>query len=102
MNYLEQIKIVARIRKMMTNAGLDSISFVYHNNKPIITKDYQRYEIYIISQPSECEDTITVGAICYSPYGIYNLTIDSKSRKSTWNMIEKVVKREIARMGLND
>lgn len=89
------METLERIKKKMEDAGVDSIDFMYHRQRPIITKDYRRYEIYAIFKPEDGEDALTLGVISYSPYRAQDLKIDAKSRKSTWAMLERIVKESI-------
>ena len=86
-----------RIRKMMEDAGVDSIDFMLRTG-PSITIDCRRYEIKTIYRPDDDENFLWLSLVSSSPFGLEDLKIDFRNRKSTWKMLERIVEREIARL----
>ena len=89
------------IREMMESAEMSSIGFVYHNNKPRIQKDGVRYEILDIYAPDE-DGVVYIYGIPDYVWRLAHLSLDDKSRASSWRHLRDIVAKEIERLGRDE
>lgn len=91
---------IEEILNILKEEGVDSLDFLYHQNKPTVQKDGDRYEIMSISSGEE-EGTLEITGIKVYPsfeFKLSYLTVDSRWRSTSVNHIREIVQNEINRL----
>ena len=92
----DYIKYLDGIKRMLEDAGMMDLSFLYRRNKPTIQKDGYRYEILSIS---EDEGFLYMDAIQVYPsyrFAIDILKMDGSWREASWRKVYAIVEKETA------
>ena len=83
---------------MMNEAGAEYLSFLFHNTRPTIQKDGLKYEILDLFAPEPGDTCLSLSTIAPWGFSLHTLTIDGTARKSTWDALARLVRREIAKL----
>jgi len=84
---------INKIYKMMAEAGLESVDFFFHKNKPTVQRKGIKYEILSI-YTDEDENRIRLSAIpCYS-WGLAELYMDESWNKKTIDKVTQLVREQ--------
>lgn len=91
------MKYIDHIAKVMGEAGVEAIDFLYHKVKPIIQKDGIKYEVLMITAPDEGDTSLH---ICVKPsyeWTTKDLQMDESWKMTTWVKMMRVIESEINR-----
>lgn len=88
---------IDNIAQIMSEAGVESIDFLYHKVRPVIQKDGIKYEVLIITAPDKGDTSLH---ICVKPsyqWATKDFQMDESWKKTTWVKMTRVIKSEINR-----
>jgi hypothetical protein len=91
------MKYIDNIAWIMSEAGVESIDFLYNKVRPVIQKDGIKYEVLIITAPDKGDTSLH---ICVKPsyaWATKDLQMDESWRKTTWVKMTRVIESEINR-----
>lgn len=92
------MKYIDHIAKVMGEAGVESIDFLYNKVRPVIQKDGIKYEVLIITAPDKGDTSLH---ICVKPsyqWTTKDFQMDESWKKTTWVKMTRVIKSEINRL----
>jgi hypothetical protein len=95
------------IVNLMKEAGVESLDFIYHKNKPTVQKDGDKYEILSIYledvENAEDEQLLWIDGVKVYPsyeHKLHPLLVDSSWRRTSVNHIKNIVQQEINKLYL--
>ena len=91
------MKYIDHIAKVMGEAGVEAIDFLYHKVKPIIQKDGIKYEVLIITAPEKGDPTLHITAKPSYEWATKELQMDASWKMTTWVKMMRVIESEINR-----
>lgn len=89
---------IDNIAQIMSEAGVESIDFLYNKVRPVIHKDGIKYEVLIITAPDKGDTSLH---ICVKPSYMWttkDFQMDESWKKTTWVKMTRVIESEINRL----
>lgn len=91
---------ISEIHELIERAGVSSVDFIGHRDRPTIQKDGIIYEIFSIV--AEEDGGVTLLTVAVNPWwGPKDLSLDLSWRSVTLSKIKRIAAAEIARRGID-